>query len=62
MKSPPQQFPDHVARELTLEFMRLSPLRNDPTQEEPRASRGTHRSVKDDHALHARAPRHVRAD
>jgi myo-inositol-1-phosphate synthase len=58
MKSPPQQFPDHVARELTLEFMRLSPL----TEEPPRASRGTQRNRTDDHALHARAPRHVRAD
>jgi myo-inositol-1-phosphate synthase len=63
MKSPPQQFPDHVARELTLEFMRLSPLRDDPQQDEPpQPARGTHRSVKDDHALPARAPRHVRAD
>jgi myo-inositol-1-phosphate synthase len=63
MKSPPQQFPDHVARELTLEFMRLSPLRDDPHQDEPpQSARGTHRSVKDDHALPARAPRHVRAD
>jgi myo-inositol-1-phosphate synthase len=63
MKSPPQQFPDHVARELTLEFMRLSPLRNDQHQDEPpQPARGTHRSVKDDHALPARAPRHVRAD
>jgi myo-inositol-1-phosphate synthase len=63
MKSPPQQFPDHVARELTLEFMRLSPLRDDPQQDEPpHPARGTHRSVKDDHALPARAPRHVRAD
>ncbi|MGN6729700.1 MAG: inositol-3-phosphate synthase [Rhodanobacteraceae bacterium] len=63
MKSPPQQFPDHVARELTLEFMRLSPLRNDQHQDEPpQPARGPHRSVKDDHALPARAPRHVRAD
>jgi len=63
MKSPPQQFPDHVARELTLEFMRLSPLRNDQHQDEPpQPVRGPHRSVKDDHALPARAPRHVRAD
>ena len=63
MKSPPQQFPDHVARELTLEFMRLSPLRDDQHQDEPpQSARGTHRSVKDDHALPARAPRHVRAD
>ncbi|HET6912209.1 MAG TPA: inositol-3-phosphate synthase [Rhodanobacteraceae bacterium] len=63
MKSPPQQFPDHVARELTLEFMRLSPLRDDQHQDgPPQSARGTHRSVKDDHALPARAPRHVRAD
>ena len=58
MKSPPQQFPDHVARELTLEFMRLSPLKD----EQPRASRDTQRNRTDDHALPARAPRHVRAD
>ena len=63
MKSPPQQFPDHVARELTLEFMHLSPLHDDSHQDEPpQSARGTHRSVKDDHALPARAPRHVRAD
>jgi myo-inositol-1-phosphate synthase len=63
MKSPPQQFPDHVARELTLEFMRLSPLRDDQAQDEqPRASRGTQRNRTDDHPLPARAPRHVRAD
>ncbi|HET6906145.1 MAG TPA: inositol-3-phosphate synthase [Rhodanobacteraceae bacterium] len=63
MKSPPQQFPDHVARELTLEFMRLSPLREGQQLDEPpQPARGTHRSVKDDHALPARAPRHVRAN
>ncbi|HEX6612691.1 MAG TPA: inositol-3-phosphate synthase [Rhodanobacteraceae bacterium] len=63
MKSPPQQFPDHVARELTLEFMRLSPLRNDEGQDEQqRAQRDTQRNRTDDHALPARAPRHVRAD
>jgi myo-inositol-1-phosphate synthase len=63
MKSPPQQFPDHVARELTLEFMRLSPLRNDEAQDEqPRTQRGPQRNRTDDHALPARAPRHVRAD
>ncbi|HET9836416.1 MAG TPA: inositol-3-phosphate synthase [Rhodanobacteraceae bacterium] len=63
MKSPPQQFPDHVARELTLEFMRLSPLRDEQHQDEPpQSARGTHRSRTDDHALPARAPRHVRAD
>ena len=63
MKSPPQQFTDHVARELTLEFMRLSPLRNDPHQDEPpQPARGTQRNRTDDHALPARAPRHVRAD
>ncbi|MGN6313399.1 MAG: inositol-3-phosphate synthase [Rhodanobacteraceae bacterium] len=63
MKSPPQQFPDHVARELTLEFMRLSPLREgQQVDEPPQPARGTHRSVKDDHALPARAPRHVRAN
>src|SRR5690242_5375945 len=63
MKSPPHQFPDHVALNLTLEFMHLSPLHDDSHQDEPpQPARGTHRSVKDDHALPARAPRHVRAD
>ena len=63
MKSPPQQFPDHVARELTLEFMRLQPLRTDEQREEPaRAAHSTPRNGTDDHALPARTPRHVRAD
>jgi len=63
MKSPPQQFPDHVARELTLEFMRRSPARNEQDQDEqPRAPRDTQRNRTDDHALPARAPRHVRAN
>src|SRR6185437_12916307 len=63
MKSPPQQFPDHVARELTLEFMRLQPLREDSLQDEPaREARSTQRNRTHDHALPARAPRHVRAD
>lgn len=63
MKSPPQQFPDHVARELTLEFMRLQPLHTDEQREEPvLAARATPRNGTDDHALPARAPRHVRAD
>ena len=63
IKSPPQQFPDHVARELTLEFMRLQPLREDSLQDEPaREARSTQRNRTHDHALPARAPRHVRAD
>lgn len=63
MKSPPQQFPDHVARELTLEFMRLQPLHTDVQRDEPAlAARATPRNGTDDHALPARAPRHVRAD
>ena len=63
MKSPPQQFPDHVARELTLEFMRLQPLRTDEQREEPaRAAHSTPRNGTDDHALPARTPRHVRAE
>jgi len=48
MKSPPQQFPDHVAREMTLQFIAGQPVeRSTP----PR-----------DHAVGTRTPRHVRAD
>jgi myo-inositol-1-phosphate synthase len=46
MKSPPQQFPDHVARELTLEFIGAEA---GETQEESNGNR-------------TRAPRYVRAD
>jgi myo-inositol-1-phosphate synthase len=47
MKSPPQQFPDHVARSLTLEFMGA-------------ASDETH--GENDNGHHAGAPRYVRAN
>jgi len=60
MKSPPQQFPDHLARELTLEFIRLHgaadepiPLRRVP------ADRG---QVEHDYSIRARSARDVRAD
>jgi myo-inositol-1-phosphate synthase len=46
MKSPPQQFADHVARELTLQFIQ--------------DARG--RTRNRDHTLPARSPRNVRAD
>jgi myo-inositol-1-phosphate synthase len=60
MKSPPQQFPDHVARELTLEFIRRhSATEKTPHAPRPRAERG---HPEHDHAIHARAARHVRAD
>jgi myo-inositol-1-phosphate synthase len=48
MKSPPQQFPDHVARELTLQFIEAWPTsRVSPKNESP---------------IRARAPRDVRAN
>lgn len=57
MKSPPQQYPDHVARELTLEFIRL-----EPTHVAPAASPGRRRTPEHAHALPLRAARHVRTD
>lgn len=56
MKSPPQQFPDHVARELTCEFIRLEPARTAAT---PPAR---HRTSEHAHAIPLRATRHVRTD
>ncbi len=48
MKSPPQQFPDHIAREMTLQFI---------------ANGNTDRSATHlDHAVRARTSRHVRAN
>ncbi len=48
MKSPPQQFPDHIAREMTLQFI------EDET---------TERSTPNlDHTIRARTSRHVRAN
>lgn len=46
MKSPPQQFPDHVARELTLSFI-AGTERSTPARE---------------HAVRPRTPRHVRGN
>lgn len=46
MKSPPQQFTDHVARELTLQFIKDA----------------TGRTRKRDHSITARSPRDLRAD
>jgi myo-inositol-1-phosphate synthase len=46
MKSPPQQFDDHVARELTLQFIKDA----------------TGRRRKRDHSISARSPRDLRAD
>jgi myo-inositol-1-phosphate synthase len=48
MKSPPQQFADHVARELTLNFIAGETARGGKSRR--------------DHDLPARAARHVRAD
>ncbi len=48
MKSPPQQFPDHVAREMTLQFI---------------ANESTERSAPNlEHPVRTRTPRHVRAN
>ncbi|HWK52407.1 MAG TPA: hypothetical protein VNR40_21075, partial [Steroidobacter sp.] len=49
MKSPPQQFTDHIARQLTLDFI-AGKASQDQTQDQ------TH-----DQRARARAPRHVRA-
>jgi myo-inositol-1-phosphate synthase len=46
MKSPPQQFADHVARELTLQFIKDA----------------TGRTRKRDHSISTRSPRDLRAD
>ncbi|HEX7114128.1 MAG TPA: inositol-3-phosphate synthase [Steroidobacter sp.] len=60
MKSPPQQFPDHLARQLTLEFIEGSEAQpQDETSEHPAASRS---ATDREHAHHSRSPRHVRAD
>jgi len=56
MKSPPQQFPDHVARELTLEFIRQPRTATAPRRA-PERNQPEH-----DYAIPLRAARHVRAD
>ncbi|HEY0180080.1 MAG TPA: inositol-3-phosphate synthase [Dokdonella sp.] len=59
MKSPPQQFPDHVAHELTLEFIRSpQPRRTSRTQPGPRSRSASEHG----HSLHLRATRQVRAE
>jgi myo-inositol-1-phosphate synthase len=55
MKSPPQQFPDHVARRLTLEF--IDGGAEDETAAAPDTTRG-----QSDNGHRTRAPRYVRAD
>jgi myo-inositol-1-phosphate synthase len=58
MKSPPQQFADHVARELTLKFI------NDAAGSELRPDHGDeHRDdQKDEHRIRTRTSRDLRAD
>jgi myo-inositol-1-phosphate synthase len=58
MKSPPQQFTDSAARELTQQFIRLEPAAA-PAEAPRRQPQRSHDHV---HALHARAARHVRTD
>jgi myo-inositol-1-phosphate synthase len=59
MKSPPQQFPDHVARDMTVDFIAGA----EPTDLTNGARGGLRRDSTDhDHPILARAPRHVRAD
>jgi myo-inositol-1-phosphate synthase len=59
MKSPPQQFPDHVARQLTLDFIRGEPA----APRSPLHRRGTPRSQPDHElAIRPRTARHLRAD
>ena len=58
MKSPPEQYPDHVARELTLAF-----IRGDDSDTKSTPKRTSDRKPKQhDYAIHARAARLVRTD
>lgn len=57
MKSPPQQYPDHVARELTLDFIAQAPAADTRTP-----ARTPERSDDDDYPVRARTARHLRAD
>ncbi|HEX3897494.1 MAG TPA: inositol-3-phosphate synthase [Rudaea sp.] len=61
MKSPPQQYPDHVARELTQQFVNGEDAETLQGQRQPRR-RAPERTPDHDHAIHARAARLVRAD
>jgi myo-inositol-1-phosphate synthase len=58
MKSPPQQYPDHVARDMTLEFIADEP----PSDARPAARTGLRDIADHDYPVLARAARHVRAD
>ncbi|HEX2494260.1 MAG TPA: inositol-3-phosphate synthase [Steroidobacter sp.] len=61
MKSPPQQFPDHVARRLTLEFIGSS--QDEPHEDSwPQDAVLLDRSQTNRDSLRTRAARHVRAD
>ena len=56
MKSPPQQFPDHVARQLTHDFIAGA------TDAEPQTKHPRDEEINDaDQRPHPRSPRHVRA-
>jgi myo-inositol-1-phosphate synthase len=60
MKSPPQQFPDHLAHELTLEFIRQHGGAGEPVP--LRRAPADRRQVEHDYPIRARAARGVRAD
>jgi myo-inositol-1-phosphate synthase len=61
MKSPPEQYPDHVARELTLAF--IAGEKSDKAGAKSTPRRTSDRKPKQhDYAIHARAARLVRAD
>ena len=67
MKSPPQQFPDHVARRLTLEFMGGAETDERPSSANrmPHAATAEDADPEDarrDHSIRTRAARHVRAN
>jgi myo-inositol-1-phosphate synthase len=59
MKSPPQQFADHVARELTLEFIRRESAA-EPAAAAPTTASTT--TTTHEHAIRSRPARHVRAN
>jgi myo-inositol-1-phosphate synthase len=63
MKSPPQQFPDHVARRLTLEFINGAGEANAAEAKPLDAPRPLDRSTPDrEHSIRPRTTRHVRAN
>jgi myo-inositol-1-phosphate synthase len=65
MKSPPQQFPDHVARRLTLEFMGGAETDESPASRKQHLPTGDNIDAEEaprDHSIRTRAPRHVRAN